>query len=428
MKLLDDLLNIARDDFLNQTGSTEEAASLLETLSAAVESPYTFQVQAASLSHTFLSELLQDGTILGLLSDADAQTLFQILYLHCLMQNNFASMHAEHKDALAEDTRNILDLALIDRDRQEALTYIRTHLEKITAYFSMLKTLGVEPDADSFGRGFGDTWEGRFRPADYEILSGYVAFLKKHAELQELAEKIGHHADARTSVQKQKTYNPAVAYDGIHHAADLQALLPSELVLHQNEATRTEFFRRFTERKLECYKAAPDQAGSGKKEQKGPVIICLDTSGSMHGSPERIAKALVLALIRICVQESRALYLISFSVSYQSLCIKQPAATGEMERILSFLRMSFYGGTDIGPAFSAACDHLRDDAFKNADVLMVSDFLTLPLSEQAKTRIDSAKLYGTVFYALEVGASGNEDILALMDKRYRYTNGLKKVE
>ena len=33
--------------------------------------------------------------------------------------------------------------------------------------------------------------------------------------------------------------------------------------------------------------------------ERGPIILCLDTSGSMHGAPENIAKAVVIAALRV---------------------------------------------------------------------------------------------------------------------------------
>lgn len=148
----------------------------------------------------------------------------------------------------------------------------------------------------------------------------------------------------------------------------------------------------------------------------------------MEGTPEKIAKAITLALIQVAAEENRPLYIISFSVEYESIVIKNPSELGEMERILSFLKMSFYGGTDICPAFCAACTRLDDECFCNADVLMVSDFLTPPLDEKTKSKINFAKQNGTVFYALEVGERGVQyNVLDQMDEIYRYKNGIVKL-
>ena len=45
-----------------------------------------------------------------------------------------------------------------------------------------------------------------------------------------------------------------------------------------------------------------------KISNKGPIVVCLDTSGSMKGTPLLRAKALVLSITKILREENRELY------------------------------------------------------------------------------------------------------------------------
>ena len=45
----------------------------------------------------------------------------------------------------------------------------------------------------------------------------------------------------------------------------------------------------------------------------GPIILCLDTSGSMRGAREVVAKALALECLRGAHRQSRPCYLYAFS-------------------------------------------------------------------------------------------------------------------
>lgn len=45
----------------------------------------------------------------------------------------------------------------------------------------------------------------------------------------------------------------------------------------------------------------------------GPIIVCLDTSGSMYGGREVVAKALVLECMRGARTQSRKCYVYAFS-------------------------------------------------------------------------------------------------------------------
>jgi uncharacterized protein with von Willebrand factor type A (vWA) domain len=45
----------------------------------------------------------------------------------------------------------------------------------------------------------------------------------------------------------------------------------------------------------------------------GPIILCLDTSGSMRGAREVVAKALALECMRGAHRQQRSCYLYAFS-------------------------------------------------------------------------------------------------------------------
>ncbi|WP_311960003.1 hypothetical protein, partial [Acinetobacter baumannii] len=48
------------------------------------------------------------------------------------------------------------------------------------------------------------------------------------------------------------------------------------------------------------------------KKRTGPVVACLDTSGSMGGAPLLKAKALLLAIANILEREDRSLHVLLF--------------------------------------------------------------------------------------------------------------------
>ncbi len=82
-------------------------------------------------------------------------------------------------------------------------------------------------------------------------------------------------------------------------------------------------------------------------EKMGPIIICLNTSGSMSGASENIAKALTLCLSSRAVSQKRKCYLINFSTSIKTLDLTPPKGIRDL---IDFLKMSFHGGNDVAPA------------------------------------------------------------------------------
>ena len=134
--------------------------------------------------------------------------------------------------------------------------------------------------------------------------------------------------------------------------------------------------------------------------EKGPMVVCLDTSGSMHGQPELIAKAIVLYLSTQAMKTKRPIYLINFSTHLTALHLNH--ARG-LDQLIHFLSQSFHGGTDILPAIQHALDMLAEPQFQNADVVVVSDFIMGQMDEALMQRIDSHKQQGNGFYAVAIG-------------------------
>ena len=54
----------------------------------------------------------------------------------------------------------------------------------------------------------------------------------------------------------------------------------------------------------------------------GPIIVCLDTSGSMYGAREVVAKAVVLECMRGAHRQERKCYVYAFR------CGRPPAGVG----------------------------------------------------------------------------------------------------
>ncbi len=106
---------------------------------------------------------------------------------------------------------------------------------------------------------------------------------------------------------------------------------------------------------------------------RGPLIVCLDTSGSMRGAPENVAKACVLQALRSAHAGSRDCRLLAFGAHGELL--EQELGTGPagLAALLDVMGQSFDGGTDVQTPLERAVTCIRDEAWRQADVLVVSD-------------------------------------------------------
>lgn len=174
--------------------------------------------------------------------------------------------------------------------------------------------------------------------------------------------------------------------DGIHKSDDIPRMLPMEGSLYLHPVFRKLWQAKFIERSLACYQIkgiarrrhaseewVEEEQVVRKKLERGPIIVCLDTSGSMHGVPEMVAKAITLEAMRLAHAEGRDYLLYAFSgvgdVTEHDLHL----GPSGIESLCNFLCMSFHGGTDVSGPISAATRKLEGSKWKRADIIMVSD-------------------------------------------------------
>ena len=126
--------------------------------------------------------------------------------------------------------------------------------------------------------------------------------------------------------------------------------------------------------------------------EDGPLILCLDTSGSMAGAREQVAKAVALEAARSARRARRRCLLYAFSGSGDLRQLElDPSMTAGASDLLSFLRCSFGGGTDADAPLEAALMRLEESEWAAADVLMVTDGEIPPPSPEVSARLARAK-------------------------------------
>jgi uncharacterized protein with von Willebrand factor type A (vWA) domain len=237
-----------------------------------------------------------------------------------------------------------------------------------------------------FIKNLGRLWdlsEGTFETSGFEIFDTFAKLLENDESLQELAKILGKQSRAQSTFEKElrdkvvikSEWQPKNAYrgeiNGLKYSNDISCVLPSELALLRNPATKKLFQLKFAQKQLLSYnyrtkeelkkqETEQEEVSVEKKEPKGPIIICVDTSGSMHGTPENIAKTITFALSKIAIEEERKCYLISFSTSIETLDLTDFSAN-PIGKLVQFLRMSFHGGTDATLALKHAVKMLSEN-------------------------------------------------------------------
>jgi uncharacterized protein with von Willebrand factor type A (vWA) domain len=110
-----------------------------------------------------------------------------------------------------------------------------------------------------------------------------------------------------------------------------------------------------------------------ERQERGPIILCLDTSGSMQGAPERIAKAIVIAALRTAHDTRRGCKLISFGGPGELFEHDLHAGAAGLQALMGLMGQSFDGGTDVQTPIERAIACVHDARWRSADLLIVSD-------------------------------------------------------
>ena len=346
------------------------------------------------------------------------------------------NLKADLKNSLFERFTSY-QISQIDEMRKAFLEELYKKIEK----FMRLEKL-LSPFIKDLGR-LWDLSHKAFETSGFEILEQFAKLLEQDESLQELAKMIGKQSRTQEIFEKEmrdkiviKTeWHPKPAYrgeiSGLRYSSDIASVLPAELAMMKNPAAKKLFQLKFAQKQLLSFDYQNDKAESkeeheseevdvAKKDQKGPVIICVDTSGSMSGTPENIAKTVTFALSKIAMEEERKCYLISFSTGIETLDMSDFKSGDALTRIVQFLRMSFNGGTDASPALRHAVQMLQKDGYKNADVLMISDFVMGTLPDDLVKSIEEEKKKNTDFYSLVIGSSGNQSTIACFNHNWLY--------
>ena len=152
--------------------------------------------------------------------------------------------------------------------------------------------------------------------------------------------------------------------------------------------------------------------------ERGPIIICLDTSGSMRGAPERVAKAVVLQAVRTAHAERRACRLIAFGgpdeIIEQALAGgTQPGAA--LAALLDLMGQGFDGGTDLQGPIARAIDRVHEARWASADLLIVSDG-EFGCTADTLDRLDAARAqFGLRVQGVLVGDRETIGLMAVAD-------------
>ncbi|EIK51150.1 von Willebrand factor type A domain-containing protein, partial [Stutzerimonas stutzeri TS44] len=301
--------------------------------------------------------------------------------------------------------------------RLQFLEELEAFLQLLQQLHQQLEMLGLDPGM------FLDLSKGNLSAQEIESFKRWAKYLANDPGVRSLCDLLGKLRQLELSERIERAQvrytqdielpdiNSREEIIGIRLGRDIEHVLPSELALLADPETSILFDLKYVESRLMCFDMQGIQRVQhhhNKEElrsveeaaKQGPMVICVDTSGSMSGTPETVAKAVALFIAGKARQQKRACYLISFSTGIETLDLGDDFG---MEALIKFLGMSFHGGTDAIPALDHALGVMQSETYERADLLMVSDFIMASLPGQLRQQIEQQRTHGNSFYSLVVG-------------------------
>lgn len=191
--------------------------------------------------------------------------------------------------------------------------------------------------------------------------------LAKNKQLKEIAEWAGRFKAIARKKQKNK-HVETIDRSGVTLGIDIERLLPSELAAYKNPVTKTDFLRRYAEHQTMMY--SPE----GKETLgKGPIILCLDQSGSMYDLDSQ-SKGFSLALMMIAKKQRRDFAIIPFSSSTKQKELYYEKGKIIPSDLVELAETFLGGGTSFLPPLQKAVKIIeRKKRFNKADIVFVTD-------------------------------------------------------
>ena len=154
---------------------------------------------------------------------------------------------------------------------------------------------------------------------------------------------------------------------------DLSRILPNEQLKLIDPDLEILFQKDWLEKRLLQY----EYQGKTKKH-KGPIVCCIDGSGSMSGSSEIWSKAVAISLLEIARSQHRNFFVIHFDANWDAGQLHTNTfLKSEAYNVKEVIDMAEYfpgGGTLFEPPLNAAREKIMSDTgFSKADIIFITD-------------------------------------------------------
>ena len=296
--------------------------------------------------------------------------------------------------------------------------------KELPRYLSYLRQSGLHFPPAAFG------WlpeEGRWAASDWDGLEEMTALLRQEPTVERLAKAIALPSSRSTAGPRGTTTEATeqrVDRTGKHVASLIVGRRPGRiteldemLLLRHRRMMESVTTVQMPEREARrAGEAGENRHGvtspkDAPLDSDSPLLLVLDTSGSMRGEPEQVAKALILGLVRHALPGRRPVWIESFSTAPRSFYLDPKLP--RLEALPAHLDESFRNGGAAVPALREALRRGLAEGWNRADIVFVTDSREARLSPGTEEQLEELRrrgnfiLHGLAVNELPMANPGN---------------------
>lgn len=227
-----------------------------------------------------------------------------------------------------------------------------------------------------------------------------ATLIARNGRMQRIAQLAGRLKTVAREQQARKPTHGADEYTGVELGSALERLLPAEWAAADDADLEDWFNQRYLDAALQQIELA-----AKPKKESGPIVILLDSSGSMSANEADLwAAAVALAFLDIAATQKRACAILHFG----STVLRSDyfsAGTVNLQRLVdgvTFFAAS--GGTSFDAALEGGMDVIQGhQQMHDADIVMVTDGYSA-VQPEILSRVNNARREdGLHVYSILIG-------------------------
>ena len=287
--------------------------------------------------------------------------------------------------------------------------------------------------------------DGQWIETEFEKKLNIVRIQNKYPQIEDVARKMGRIPDeegrsllyVQTGFKHKLDHSSGSDIEGVTIGRNINALMPSELAQYMDSKLENIFLRKWVTNRLQIFRYKSEITKPSRRlrtertTRHGPMIVCIDSSASMYGVPQKIEASLLSKLEQTAEQLKRDCFLIDFSVDIRPIELRSRRKRKALERMgikpkdnENFEKGYFPfigGGTDAQKMLNMVFALLDngEDRYMNADVLWISDFLIPMPTDDLMKRFNEYRTNGTKFYGFKIGLDDECSWEGYFDKIYK---------